>query len=66
MILRRLDSVVKRISKLERSEGSTKVQNTVARMENMKDVEHVSLKGTNIDCIGMLDGEENDRGTGNV
>lgn len=66
MILRRLDSVVKRISKLERSAGSTKVQNKVTRMENMKDVEHVSLKGTNIDCIGILGGEENGRGIGNV
>lgn len=25
----------------------------------MKDVEHVSMKRTNIRCIGILDGEEN-------
>ena len=33
------------------------MQNKVTRMENVKDVEHMSMKRTNIHCIGILDGE---------
>lgn len=33
------------------------MQNKVIRMENMKDVEYVSLKKIRIDHIGILDGK---------